>query len=210
MFIHQNSLIEIGMNNAYVIHTDFDEIASEIAKLQEVDKKIVDEVTIFVNSIRDITFKVEPAMKRASHEDERQLWKEYQELQQEKLVLLDLSHEYESMQEKVKGLNSRLDFLIKDALEELTDHLGVLAETHRAHIDILEIYNTRRIAVTALIITAVISYLAVWEFFVRDLLTTLTFPYGLSPELNYLLVVLTLLPVFVTVIWAYLNRGKRY
>jgi hypothetical protein len=114
------------------------------------------------------------------------------------------------MQERVKELNSRLDFLIKDALDELTDHLGVLAETHRAHIDILEIYNTRRIAVTALIITAVISYLAVWEFFVRDLLTTLTFPYGLSPGLNYLLVLVTLLPVFVTVIWAYLNRGKRF
>ncbi len=210
MFIHQNSLIEIGMNNAYVIHTDFDEITSEIAKLQEVDKKIVDKVTIFVNSIRDITFKVEPAMKRASHEDERQLWKEYQELQQEKLVLLDLSHEYESIQEAVKGLNPRLDFLINDALEELTDHIGVLAETHRAHIDILEIHNTRRIAIVALIITAIISYLAVWEFFVRDILTGIVFPFGLTPLLNYLLVILTLLPVLITFVWAWLNRGKRF
>ena len=198
------------MSNAYVIHTDFEEIESETAKLQEVDRKILDEVTTFVNSIREVTFKVEPAMKRASRDDERQLWKEYQELQQEKLVLLDLSHEYESMQERVKELNPRLDFLIKDALDELTDHIHVLAETHRAHIDILEIYNTRRIAIVALIITAIISYLAVWEFFVRDILTTLRFPYGLSPLLNYLMVVLTLSPVLIAFTWAWLNRGKRF
>jgi hypothetical protein len=198
------------MTNAYVIHTDFDEIASEIAKLQEVDRKAVEELTLFVNSIREVTFKVEPAMKRASHEDERQLWKEYQELQQEKLVLLDLTHEYESKQEKVKAFNSRLDFLIKDSLDELTDHIGVLAETHRAHIDILEIYNTRKIAIIALIITAIISYLAVWEFFVRDILTGLVLPYGLTPLLNYVLVFLTLLPVLITFGWAWLNRGKRF
>ena len=72
------------MSNAYIIHTDFDEIMAEISKLQEVDKKVVDEVTSFVNSLRELTFKVEPAMKRESHEDERQLWKEYQQLQQEK------------------------------------------------------------------------------------------------------------------------------
>ena len=114
------------------------------------------------------------------------------------------------MQATVAELNSRLDFLIKDTLEELKDHIEVLAETHRAHIDILEIFNTRRIGVLALIITAVISYLAVWEFFVRDLLISVVFPFGLSPILNYLLVVLTLLPVFVAILWAWLNRGKRF
>ena len=41
MFIHENSLMETGMSNAYVIHTDFGEIALEISKLQEVDKMIV-------------------------------------------------------------------------------------------------------------------------------------------------------------------------
>jgi hypothetical protein len=198
------------MSNAFIIHTDFDEIMAEISKLQDVDKKVVDEVNSFVNSLKELTFKVEPAMKRDSHEDERQLWKEYQQLQQEKLVLLDLSHEYESLGDTVKGLNARLDFLIKDALKELKDHIGVLAETHRAHIDILEIFNTRRIEVLALIITAVISYLAVWEFFVRDLLQSIVFPLGLTPNLNYLLVILTLMPVFVAVVWAWHNRGKRF
>ena len=200
----------MNMSNAYIIHTDFDEIMMEIGKLQNVDEKTLDEVTSFVNSLKELSLKVEPAMKRENHEDERQLWKEYQQLQQEKLLLLDLSHEYESLQATVARFNSRLDFLIKDTLEELKDHIVVLAETHRAHIDILEIFNTRRIEVLALIITAVISYLAVWEFFVRDLLQSIIFPFGLTPNLNYLLVIVTLLPVFIAVVWAWLNRGKRF
>ena len=198
------------MSGAYIIHTDFDKIMTEITKLQEVDKKLVDEVTSFVSNLKQITLKVEPAMKRASHEDERQLWKEYQQLQQEKLFLLDLSHEWENLQETIKELNPKLDFLIEDAIEELTDHIRVLAETHRAHIDILEIWNTRRFEVIALIVTAVISYLAVWEFFVRDLLAGIAFPFGLSPNLNYLLVLVTLLPVFITVSWAWLNRKRHF
>ena len=198
------------MSNAYVIHTDFDEIMSEITKLQEVDKKIVDFTTSFVNQLQDMAFKVEPAVKRESHEDERQLWEEYRQLQQEKLVLLNLTHEYESFHKSVEELNPRLDFLIKDTLEELKDHINVLAETHRAHIDIMEIYNSRRIEVLALIITAVISYLAVWEFFVRDLVSSVIFPLGLTPDFNYLLDFVALVPVFVAVGWAWVNRGKRF
>jgi len=198
------------MSGAYIIHTDFDEIMKEVTKLQEVDKKLVGRVTSFVSSLKQITLKVEPAMKRASHEDERQLWKEYQQLQQEKLFLLDLSHEWESLQDTVKEFSPRLDFLIDDAIEELTDHIRVLAETHRAHIDILEIWNTRRFEVIALIVTAVISYLAVWEFFVRDLLAGIVFPLGLSPNLNYVLALITLLPVFIPVSWAWVNRKRHF
>ncbi len=198
------------MSSAFIIHTDFDEINTEIAKLQGIDKTNQDEIIAFTDSLRDIAFKVEPAMKRESHEDERQLWREYQQLQQEKLILLDLKHEYEDLGEKIKDKNPRLDFLIKDTLEELSDHIIVLAETHRAHIDILEILNTRRIEVLALIITTVISYLAVWEFFVRDLLAGIIFPYHLTPNLNYLLILVALLPVFIAVSWAWRNRGKRF
>ena len=48
--------------------------------------------------------------------------------------------------------------MIKDAIEELNDHINVFAESQRAHIDVLEIYNTRKIEILALIITVVISY----------------------------------------------------
>src|SRR5512135_179714 len=120
------------MSYGFVIHTNFDEIFSEVAKLEEGNKAFMDEVMTFVNGIRDVTFKVQPAMNMET-KDERQLWQQYQQLQRAKLVLLDLSHEYEAMQEKVKAVNPRLDFLIEDALEELKDHMNVMAETQRAH-----------------------------------------------------------------------------
>ncbi len=198
------------VSTTYSIHTDFEEIAQEIAKLRSADKDLSDNMTSLVSSLREITTKVEPAMKRETHEDERQLWEEYRQLQQEKLVLLDLSHEYEEFEKSVVELNPRLDFLIRDTLEELKEHIGVQAETHRAHIDILEIFNTRRIEILALIITSVISYLAVWEFFVRDLLQSIVFPSSLSPSLNYVLVFVTLSPVYAAVTWAWINRGKRF
>ncbi len=100
-----------------------------------------------------------------------------------------MSHEWDYISEEIKESNPRLDFLVKDAIEELNDHMGVLAESHRAHIDILEIYNTRKIEFLALVITAVISYIAVWEFFVRDLLVSIEFPPQFESRLlNYVLV----------------------
>ncbi len=195
------------MTETFVTHADYDAIVAEISKLQDVNKDTADKVLAFVNSLRDLTFKLEPALKGESN-DERELWQEYRELQQEKLVLLDLQHEWSYVEETVKGISESLHFLITDALEELAEHVNIIAETTRAHIDILEIYNTRRFEIIALVVTAVISYLAVWEFFVRDILTSIVFPNGLSPNLNYLLVLLTLLPVFVTVIWAWANRKK--
>ena len=194
------------MSEAYVIHTNFNEILSEIEKLQNVDKNLMDKVTSFVNSVKKISLKLEPAMKAESHDSERKLWQEYQQLQQEKLALLDLSHEWEHLEKDVNKLSQNLNFLIKDAVKELKEHLAIIVETHRAHIDILEIRNTRRIAVIALTVTAIISYIAVWEFFVRDLLSSIVFPYSLTPSLNYLLVIVTLLPVFVTVLWAWVRR----
>ena len=83
-----------------------------------------------------------------------------------------------------KIINPKLDFLVKDAIEELSDHISVFAESHRAHIDILEIYNTRKIEVLALIVTVIISYLAVWEFFVRDLLINISFSLRVEPRLK--------------------------
>ncbi len=194
------------MNGRYLVHIDFDQIKSEIDKVPGVDNVLADKLKCFLDSLKETAGNIEPAMKRETHEDERELWKEYQQLQQEKLAVLDLSHEWDNIEQIIKGINPKLDILIREAIEELHDHVGVVAETHRAHIDILEIYNTRKIEVAALIITFVISYLAVWEFFVRDLLVSIVFPAGLSPSLNYLLVPITLLPVFIAVSWAWIRR----
>ncbi len=198
------------MSRAYVIHTEFEAIDAEIAKLRSADASLASEAAAFVARLKQLSSEVEPAMKPETYIDERRLWKQYQQLQQEKLVLLDLSHEYESLQKNIKDFNPRLEFLVRDTLDELKEHIDVLAETHRAHIDILEIYNTRRIEVLAVVITTVISYLAVWEFFVRDLVISVVFPYNLSPNLNYVIVIAMLLPVFYAVFWTWRNRGKRF
>ena len=195
--------------NEYSVHVDFGKIKAEVDKLQGGNKETKEKIACFLDSLRKTTARIEPTLSKET-EDERELWEDYKQLQREKLAVLDLSHEWDFISEEIKESNPRLDFLVRDAIEELNDHMGVLAESHRAHIDILEIYNTRKIEVMALVITAVISYIAVWEFFVRDLLVSFVFPSNLSPLLNYLLVILTLLPVFVIVVWAWAKRKSYF
>ena len=191
--------------SGYVLHINFEEIKAELDTFHEVDVELNGKITSFVLRLKEAASRIEPTLKKETN-NERELWEEYKKLQREKLAVLTLSHEWDYIDQSIKDINPKLDFLVKDAIEELNDHVSVLAEYHRAHIDILEIYNTRKIEFLALIITAVVSYLAVWEFFVRDLLVSIVFPYGLSPALNYLSVVLTLLPVFVTITWSWIKR----
>ena len=200
----------VVVDSEYIIHIRFDEIKGEIDNLKRVDTKVVAKIRSFEVALKETTANIEPAMKRVTHDDERELWREYQQLQREKLAVLDLSHEWSNIDQNVKDVNPKLDKLVKEAISELTDHIATLAQTHRAHIDILEIYNTRKIEVLAVIITAVISYIAVWEFFVRDLLTSIIFPYSLSPIFNYLLAIVSLLPVFVTIAWAWVKRRSYF
>jgi hypothetical protein len=140
---------------------------------------------------------------------ERELWHRYEELQRDKLLLLDLSHEWDFLEESIEGFSKTLKFLIRDAIEELTDHINVIIETHRAHIDILEIQNTRRLNILVLIVSVTISYVTLWEFLAREFVLNLVFPDGLSPVLNYVVLVLTLLPIFVLTSYAWLSREKR-
>jgi len=193
----------------YALHINIDEIEAEIGKVQSIDKELSDKVTIFFLRLKNTTNRIEPILRRETN-TERELWEEYKQLQRAKLAVLDLSHVWDYINQGVKEVNPQLDFLVKDAIEELNDHISVVAESHRAHIDILEIYNSRKIEFLALIITGVVSYLAVWEFFVRDLLVSIVFPYGLSPSLNYLTVAITLMPVIATVMWAWLKRATYF
>ncbi len=196
------------MNNDDIIHVNYDGITAEIAKLQTTERNLADKLTAFLSSLHELTLKLEPALRRESHEDEQQLWKEYTQLQQAKLLVLDLSHEYDYFERQVQSINPDLNMMLKDAIDELSEHVSVRVETHRANIDLLEIRNTRRVSMNAIIVSATIAYLAVWEYSVREFIDTADFPYGLSPVLNYTLTVLTLLPVFVAVFWALLNRKK--
>lgn len=194
------------MSDAFIIHVSYEDILNEAAKLRDVDKKLVDRLTLLVLSMRDITLKLEPALTREIHSDEQKLWQEYMQLQEKKLLVLDLSHEYNNFEDTVHAHNVNLDVMIKDALEELSEHMAVQAETHRAYIDILEIQNARRLSLNAILVSGTIAYLAVWEYTVREFITAIEFPSGLSPWLNYMIAVLTLLPAFAAIVWSFLKR----
>ena len=117
------------MSNGYLVHVNFNEIRAETDKLQEVDDEVKNRIAAFIDSLEQTTSNIDPAMKRVTHDDELELWSEYQLLQREKLVVLDLSHEWDHIEQSVKGINPNLGVLVRDAIEELTDHIGVLAET---------------------------------------------------------------------------------
>lgn len=197
------------VESEYSVHVDFEKIRVEAEKLRGADRETTERIFAFLKSLKEVTARIEPTLSKETN-SERELWEDYRQLQREKLAVLDLSHEWDYIIEPVKESNSKLDVLVRDAIEELNDHITVQAESQRAHIDILEIYNTRKIEILALVITAVISYIAVWEFFVRDLLVSIVFPYGWSPTLNYVIVVISLSPVFASAIWAWLKRKSYF
>jgi hypothetical protein len=181
----------------------------ELSKLQSVDKESIKKVSSLVTSLKDLTPKIQPALDFEVHSQyEKELWNSYEQLQRDKLLLLDLSHEWGFLKQSIKGLREKLKFLISEAIEELSDHINVISETHRAHIDLLEIQNTRRLNMLVLIVSITISYVTLWEFVAREFVLNIAFPYGLSPVLNYIILLLTLFPIFVLTLYAWLNREK--
>jgi hypothetical protein len=138
--------------------------------------------------------------KQTFSQNERELWKTYQNRQGDKLAILDLAHEWDYIEEIALGLSKEVKVLVRDAIEELEDNVAIIVETQKAHIDVLEIKNSRQFGLLALVVSIVISYAAVWEFFVRDIITNVQFPLGLSPDLNFAISIIALVPIFVAVI----------
>jgi hypothetical protein len=197
-------------NGEYTIHNDYDKIIRSIDELKEIDEETAIKTKGFVSKIKAIDNKLKPAMKKQTFsQNERELWKTYQNLQGEKLAILDLVHEWEYIGEVSTGLSKEVRVLVRDAIEELGDHVAIIVETLKAHIDILEIKNSRQFGLLALIVSIIISYTAVWEFFVREIIANVEFPLGLSPDLNFALSIVALLPIFVTVIWGWRHRLEK-
>jgi hypothetical protein len=197
-------------NGEYTIHNDYDKIIRAIDEFKEIDEETAMKIKGFVSKIKAVDNKLKPAMKKQTFsQNERELWKTYQNLQGEKLAILDLSHEWEYIGEVSTGLSKEVRVLVRDAIEELGDHVAIIVETLKAHIDILEIKNSRQFGLLALIVSIIISYTAVWEFFVREIIANVEFPLGLSPDLNFALSIVALLPIFVTVIWGWRHRLEK-
>lgn len=194
-------------NEEYTIHNDYDKIDSAINELAEIDEETTKKLNGIISKIKTIDTKLKPAMKKQTfNQNERELWKTYQNLQGEKLAILDIAHEWDYLEEIALGLTKEVRVLIRDAIEELQDHVAIIVETQKAHIDVLEIKNSRQFGLLALVVSIVVSYAAVWEFFVRDIVTGIQFPSGLSPDLNFALSIVALIPIFVVVIWGWRSR----
>jgi hypothetical protein len=194
-------------NEEYTIHNDYDKIARAINELAEIDEETTKKITEVVSKIRVIDNKLKPAMKKQTFsQNEQELWKTYQTLQGEKLAILDIAHEWDYIEETSLGITKEAKVLVRDAIEELEDHVAIIVETQKAHIDVLEIKNSRQFGLLALIVSIIISYTAVWEYFVRDIIAGVEFPLGLSPDLNFALSIIALGPIFAIVIWGWRNR----
>jgi len=194
-------------NEEYTIHNDYNRIISAVNELREKDVETSKKIVMFVSKIKAIDNRLKPAMKRqVFSQNERELWKIFQNLQGEKLAILDLVHEWDYVESTSTGLTEEVRVLIRDAIEELEDHVGILVETQKAHIDVLEIKNSRQFGIFALVVSIIISYAAVWEFFVRDVIVNVKFPFGLSPDLNFALSVIALVPIFSIVVWGWRRR----
>jgi hypothetical protein len=194
-------------NGEYTIHNDYDKIIRAINELMEIDEETAKKLKGVVTKIKAIDNRLKPAMKKQTFsQNERELWKTYQNLQGEKLAILDLAHEWDYIEEISPGLTKEVSVLVRDAIEELEDHVVIIVETQKAHIDILEIKNSRQFGLLALVVSIIISYAAVWEFFVREIITNVKFPFGLSPDLNFAISIVALVPIFVTVIWGWRHR----
>ena len=194
-------------NGEYTIHNDYNKMNIAINELREIDEETAKKLKGIVIKIKAIDDRLKPAMKKQTFsQNEQKLWKIYQNLQGEKLAILDLAHEWDYIEEVSAGLTKEVRVLIRDGIEELEDHVAIIVEAQKAHIDILEIKNSRQFGLLALVISIIISYTAVWEFFVRELIIGIKFPLGLSPDLNFALTIVALIPIFVTVIWGWRHR----
>ena len=191
----------------FAVHVDYDTILNRIRELQKVDPVFQEELVKFVKALMEIGRKLKKtAGKEALEQDEKELWKSYQQLQIEKLAILDLSHEWGSLKDQLNSFSGDLVFLIQDAIDESVDHVTVQVDTLKAHIDILEIKNARRLSFLTLFVSITISYLALWEFFARDFILNIAFSGGFSPSLNYLLAFLCLVPMFWALVVAWRFR----
>jgi len=203
--------------DAFIVRTKYNELLRQINELKNVDKGFQTKLREIVITLRDISNNLKQIMRERSYEqNETELWNNYQQLQKERSSLLNLSHEWKTVW--IPSLHKEFHHLIlpiQNAIDELTNHVMVFEDTLRAHIDILEIRSSRenrkvmrKLSFMALLVSVVIPYITLWEGFARDFILNLVFPLGLSPYLNLVILLLSLVPVFWFLIraWRYLTQ----
>ena len=193
----------------FVTHIDYEEILRKIHELKTSDKGLQNALLNLVTRLKNVESNLNITIDQQLEENEVELWDHFKRLQKERLSVLDLSHEWVPLKETLDNLNNdRLVSLMQNAMDELIDHVMVFTEILRAHIDILEIKNSRRLSFMALIVSIIISYLAFWEFFARDFVLNLEVK-GWSPFINYFITAILLVPMLYALLRAWRYRQMK-
>jgi len=209
--------------NVFVVRTNYNGLLREIKKFEKVDKGFQKKLTEIVTTLKVVS----NGLKQISREyyfeqDETEIWDHYQQIQKERLSLLNILHEWKIVW--IPTLRMRAEFIhiiprIQNAINELTDYVTAFGDTLRSHVDILEIQNSRgnrkiirKLTYMTLLVTVVFPYVTLWQNLARGYILTLQFPWGLSPQLNLVVLIITLVPLVVALIqgWRYIMREDNH
>jgi len=206
--------------DVFLVRTEYNELLRQVKVLQNVDKGFQTKLGEIIVNLREISNGLKRISKEYSNQQtEMELWDNYKQFQKERLRLLNLSHEWKTVW--IPSLSKEFHHLIspvQNAIDKLTNSIIIFEDILRAHIAFLEIRNSRenrkvmrKLSFIALVVSGIFSYITLWKDIARDTILALEFQ-GLSPSLNYFLLLLTLLPVVCVLIsaWLHLTHEQGY
>ena len=98
----------MNSKNAYAIHTDYEEILKEINGLEGESRSFKNAASSIIDALRNTSVRLKPLMNRQLFEqDETVLWKNYPQLHEERLSILDLSYEWNHLKDDLEQLYIR-------------------------------------------------------------------------------------------------------
>lgn len=208
------------MNEPF-ISTDYGELLKEIDELIKSNKEnegYLDKLRKIIISCESISIRLkEIVWKGYPKEDtEEKLWNNYQRLQNDYLSVQNLRTQFDSLSH-YEGHNSHLFRGIENAISENTNYLLVLIDSLKAHIDILEIKNSREnrkimrnLGILALGISAVSFYMATLKDFVLYSLFWILDDLHLPLYLAYVITIVLLIPFVYLIIraWRYVTKEQ--
>lgn len=126
-------------------YPDYKELLKEIEKTKTTDKNSKNLLQNVVTTLKDFSKQLKQIeTKVSSEQNESKVWKNYQQLQSIRLSLLNMKYRWKNLW--VPNLSKEFHYLIptiEDAMEELFNYAIVFEDAIRAHIDVLEIQNSR-------------------------------------------------------------------
>lgn len=196
------------------VQDEYEVILEEISKLKEINKYSEEFLRNFVDELRNYDGKLAKLQTKLSYSRRHftDMQKNYKELQNHRLSMLNLWNLLRMRALNLEKQCQKVVGLLNSSLEYKMGYLDIFEETMRALIDAQEIEESRenrkqmrKLSFLALLVSVIFPYMTLWKVFAIDFLLPIEFPSKLSPYLNWIVVLLLLLPT----LWA-LRRGWIY